>query len=61
MFRRGQDEIEVLLVHPGGPYWANKDEGVWTIPKGEPADGEEDEYRDAEAHPYRVWHSVLPN
>ena len=31
--RRG--ELEVFLVHPGGPYWKNKDEGAWTIPKGE--------------------------
>src|ERR1043165_3708080 len=28
-------EVEVLLVHPGGPFWRNKDEGAWTIPKGE--------------------------
>lgn len=32
---------EVLLVHPGGPYWARKDLGAWTIPKGEIDDGEE--------------------
>jgi len=32
---------EVLLVHPGGPYWARKDEGAWSIPKGECADGED--------------------
>ena len=32
---------EVLLVHPGGPYWARKDLGVWSIPKGEYEDGEE--------------------
>jgi len=32
-FRR-RAEIEVLLAHPGGPFWAKKDEGVWTIPKG---------------------------
>jgi len=32
-FRRGA-EIEVLLAHPGGPYWARKDDGAWTIPKG---------------------------
>lgn len=31
---RGRDAIEVLLAHPGGPYWAKKDDGVWTIPKG---------------------------
>ena len=34
-------ELEVLLVHPGGPYWARRDEGWWTIPKGEVADGED--------------------
>jgi predicted NUDIX family NTP pyrophosphohydrolase len=32
-FRRRQ-ELEVLLAHPGGPFWARKDAGVWTIPKG---------------------------
>jgi predicted NUDIX family NTP pyrophosphohydrolase len=32
---------ELLLVHPGGPYWARKDLGAWTIPKGEMDDGEE--------------------
>jgi predicted NUDIX family NTP pyrophosphohydrolase len=31
----------VLLVHPGGPFWAKKDEGAWSIPKGEVGDGEE--------------------
>jgi predicted NUDIX family NTP pyrophosphohydrolase len=35
MFRRKIDNLEVLLVHPGGPFWKNKDEGAWTIPKGE--------------------------
>jgi predicted NUDIX family NTP pyrophosphohydrolase len=34
-FRRRGDRIEVLLVHPGGPFWRNKDLGAWTIPKGE--------------------------
>ena len=34
MYRR-EHEIEVFLVHPGGPFWAKKDAGVWTIPKGE--------------------------
>ena len=39
-FRRGQPGIEVLLAHPGGPFWAKKDDGAWTIPKGlvEPGD-----------------------
>jgi predicted NUDIX family NTP pyrophosphohydrolase len=31
---RRREELEVLLAHPGGPFWARKDEGVWTIPKG---------------------------
>jgi predicted NUDIX family NTP pyrophosphohydrolase len=35
MHRGSGDGIEVLLVHPGGPFWANKDEGAWSIPKGE--------------------------
>ena len=35
MFRRAKDSLEVLLAHPGGPFFHNKDDGVWTIPKGE--------------------------
>jgi len=35
LFRRRQDHPEVLLVHPGGPLWARKDDGAWTVPKGE--------------------------
>ena len=34
MFRRAGDHIQVLLAHPGGPFFARKDEGAWTIPKG---------------------------
>lgn len=34
-FRRGDDGLEYFLVHPGGPLWARKDEGAWSIPKGE--------------------------
>src|ERR1700677_3919963 len=34
MFRRRQSAYEFLLVHPGGPFWARKDEGSWSIPKG---------------------------
>jgi predicted NUDIX family NTP pyrophosphohydrolase len=41
MFRRRKQSIEVLLVHPGGPYWAKKDDGAWSIPKGEYGSGEE--------------------
>ena len=35
VFRRVRSEPEVLLVHPGGPYWAKKDDGSWSLPKGE--------------------------
>lgn len=41
MFRRRKGELEVLLAHPGGPYFQRKDNGVWTIPKGEADDGED--------------------
>ncbi|TDL07279.1 NUDIX domain-containing protein [Mycolicibacterium obuense] len=39
--RHGNDELEVLLGHPGGPFWARKDDGAWSIPKGEYTEGEE--------------------
>jgi predicted NUDIX family NTP pyrophosphohydrolase len=38
--RRPGDDLELLLVHPGGPFWAKKDLGAWSIPKGEYAEGE---------------------
>jgi predicted NUDIX family NTP pyrophosphohydrolase len=41
MFRKKGDELEVLLVHPGGPFFRNKDDGAWTIPKGEVSEGED--------------------
>lgn len=41
MYRKGRDGIEVFLVHPGGPFWAKKDHGVWTLPKGEYDEDEE--------------------
>ena len=41
LFREVAGRLEVLLVHPGGPFWARKDEGAWSIPKGEFEDGEE--------------------
>src|SRR3954454_8953214 len=34
-YRRGARGLEVLLVHPGGPFWRKKDDGAWSIPKGE--------------------------
>ena len=50
LYRRGQD-VEVLLVHPGGPFWANKDEGAWSIPKGEHP--EEEDPREAAWREFR--------
>lgn len=41
LYRRTDDGLEVFLVHPGGPYWARKDAGSWSIPKGELDPGEE--------------------
>jgi len=41
LYREGSGGLQVLLVHPGGPFWARKDDGAWSIPKGELADGED--------------------
>lgn len=41
MYRRGASGIEVFLAHPGGPFFARKDDGVWTLPKGELEPGED--------------------
>lgn len=41
LFRRAGRDLEVLLAHPGGPFWTNKDDGAWSIPKGEYSDDEE--------------------
>ena len=38
---RHPEALEVLLVHPGGPFWANRDGGVWSVPKGEVDDGDD--------------------
>jgi len=35
LYRHREDAIEVLLVHPGGPFWAKRDPGAWSVPKGE--------------------------
>jgi predicted NUDIX family NTP pyrophosphohydrolase len=40
MYRGARQSLEVLLVHPGGPFWRNKDDGAWSIPKGEINAGE---------------------
>jgi predicted NUDIX family NTP pyrophosphohydrolase len=41
LYRKRLGAIEVFLVHPGGPFWTKKDEGAWTIPKGEIDEGED--------------------
>ena len=41
MYRLAEDAVQVLLVHPGGPFWKKKDEGAWSIPKGEAEPGED--------------------
>jgi len=43
VYRRRAGETDVLLVHPGGPFWARRDAGAWSIPKGEYADDEDPE------------------
>ena len=42
LYRRLRGELSVLLVHPGGPFWARRDDGVWSIPKGEYEGGEDE-------------------
>ena len=41
MYRRRGGRLEVFLVHPGGPFWAKKDLGSWSVPKGEYAEDEQ--------------------
>jgi predicted NUDIX family NTP pyrophosphohydrolase len=41
LYRRTSPVVEVLLIHPGGPYWRNRDAGAWMIPKGGVEEGEE--------------------
>jgi predicted NUDIX family NTP pyrophosphohydrolase len=41
LYRRGADGVEVLIGHPGGPFWARKDDAAWSIPKGEYTDDED--------------------
>jgi predicted NUDIX family NTP pyrophosphohydrolase len=41
LYRLKNRELEIFLVHPGGPFWINKDAGAWSIPKGEIEEGED--------------------
>ncbi|HEX6869275.1 MAG TPA: NUDIX domain-containing protein [Candidatus Limnocylindrales bacterium] len=67
LYRRSNDgELEVLLGHPGGPYFTRKDAGYWSIPKGEVDDGEDDlrevalrEFAEETGHPLDVSHDAL--
>jgi len=68
LFRRGPHRsIEVLLVHPGGPFWARKDEGAWTVPKGEHEEDEDPfeaarrEFEEETSHrPEGTFHPLAP-
>ena len=51
LYRHRNDALEVFLVHPGGPFWAKKDLGAWSLPKGEVEEGEEP--RDAAMREFR--------
>jgi predicted NUDIX family NTP pyrophosphohydrolase len=56
LYRRRGDAVEVLIGHPGGPFWTRRDDGAWTIPKGLIEDGEADvdvarrEFREETGH-----------
>jgi predicted NUDIX family NTP pyrophosphohydrolase len=41
LYRKLNNELQVFLVHPGGPFWKNKDEGAWSVPKGEYEESED--------------------
>ena len=43
LYKRANEQVLVLLVHPGGPFWRRKDDGAWSIPKGERAEGDDPE------------------
>ena len=58
MYRRRGGGLEVLLVHPGGPFWARKDLGAWSIPKGE--HGPEDDPLDAAIREFEEETGVRP-
>lgn len=55
LYRSGPEGVEILLVHPGGPFWANKDTHGWSVPKGE----YEPDTEDAEAAAFREFEEEL--
>src|SRR3954469_2181722 len=58
LFRRPRGRIEVFLAHPGGPFWAGRDAGAWTIPKGLVDEGED--LLDAAQREFREETSITP-
>jgi predicted NUDIX family NTP pyrophosphohydrolase len=58
LFRRRDGSTEVLLAHPGGPFWANRDAGAWTIPKGVVDEGED--FLDAARREFREETGIEP-
>ncbi|HEU4671928.1 MAG TPA: NUDIX domain-containing protein, partial [Candidatus Limnocylindrales bacterium] len=60
LYRRKAGAVEILIAHPGGPFWAKRDEGAWTIPKGLIEDGEAEldvarrEFHEETGHPAPV-------
>jgi len=54
VYRTRDGVVEVLIAHPGGPFWARKDDGAWSIPKGEYPDGD-DPWAAASASLVKSW------
>lgn len=62
--RTGESALEVLLVHPGGPFWARRDAGAWSIPKGEVDPGEDERacaLRELEEETGGAFHDAPPD
>ena len=59
MYRFKDSKLEVLIVHPGGPYWKNKDEGAWSIPKGEVEENED--FLEAAKREFKEEIGISPN
>ena len=60
IYRFRHEGVEFLLVHPGGPFWAKKDDGAWSIPKGEFGDGEAPEAAAAREFDEEIGHRPSP-
>jgi predicted NUDIX family NTP pyrophosphohydrolase len=58
MYRVHDELLQVLLAHPGGPYFRNKDDGAWTVPKGEP--GPDEDLLDAARREFKEEAGIAP-